>query len=88
MLNYYRALRGRTTRQPVRISPPTLVLWGENDSYLEHHVAHAALALCDDGQLSIIKGATHWLHLEEPERVNAKVIRFLSAEGDQTRDVS
>ena len=78
MLNYYRALRERTApREPARITVPTLVLWGEKDSFLEHHVAHAALALCDDGQLSVIKGATHWLHLEEPARVNAKIIAFL-----------
>ena len=85
MLNYYRALRDGKTRRPARIAPPTLVLWGENDAYLEHHVAHAALELCDDGQLSIIKGATHWLHLEEPERVNAKLIRFLAAEDPDER---
>jgi epoxide hydrolase 4 len=83
MLNYYRALRERpATDQPARIAPPTLVLWGEKDAFLEHHVAHAALALCDDGRLSIIDGATHWLHLEEPARVNAALIEFL---GEQAR---
>ena len=78
MLNYYRALRERTVADPpARIAPPTLVLWGERDSFLEHHVARAALDLCDDGRLSIIAGATHWLHLEEPARVNAEIIGFL-----------
>ena len=86
MLNYYRALRDGKTRRPARIAPPTLVLWGENDPYLEHHIAHAALELCDDGQLSIIKGATHWLHLEEPEQIIAKLIRFLAAEEDAGRE--
>lgn len=82
MLNYYRALGERDKpAQPARISAPTLVIWGENDSFLEQHVARAALDLCDKGQLSIIGGATHWLHLEEPERVNAEIIQFLASEG-------
>ncbi|MGA0556036.1 alpha/beta fold hydrolase [Larkinella sp. VNQ87] len=82
MLNYYRALRERKKPdQPARIQTPTLVLWGEKDSFLELHLAHAALELCDNGQLSIIEGATHWLHLEEPARVNAELMRFLDSEG-------
>ena len=82
MLNYYRALRERRAPdQPSRIAPPTLVLWGEKDSFLEHHVARAALDLCEDGRLLIVEGATHWLHLEEPARVNAELIHFLGAQG-------
>lgn len=82
MLNYYRALRERNRADPpARILPPTLVLWGEDDVFLEHHVAQAALELCDAGRLSIIPGTTHWLHLEEPARVNAELIGFLD---DQT----
>lgn len=56
------------------------MLWGENDVFLEHHVAQAALALCDDGRLSVITGATHWLRLEEPARVNAALTGSLSAQ--------
>ncbi|GAB3283514.1 alpha/beta hydrolase [Larkinella harenae] len=82
MLNYYRALRYRKKpTQPRRILVPTLVIWGEHDSFLEHHVARAALELCNQGQLSIVRGATHWLHLEEPARVNAEIIQFLRAKG-------
>ncbi|MGI4749777.1 MAG: alpha/beta fold hydrolase [Janthinobacterium lividum] len=82
MLNYYRALREREKPdQPARIQCPTLVLWGEKDIFLEHHVALAGLEQCDNGQLSIVQGATHWLHLEEPERVNAEILEFLSSEG-------
>jgi len=78
MLNYYRALRERPSpHEPARIAPPTLILWGENDVFLERHVAEAARNLCDDGQLAIISGATHWLHLDEPAQVNAALIDFL-----------
>lgn len=81
MLNYYRALREREKpEQAARIPAPTLILWGEHDSFLEHHVARAALGLCDNGRLVIMDGTTHWLHLEEPARVNAELLRFLGNE--------
>ena len=79
MLNYYRALRMRPApARPARIAPRTLVLWGENDPFLERHVAEAALALCDDGRLHIVAGTTHWLHLERPDRVTAALTGFLA----------
>lgn len=77
MLNYYRALRRPRSGTPERIVPPTLVLWGEDDTFLGRHVAEQALARCVDGQLVVVDDTTHWLHLEEPEQVNAEVLRFL-----------
>ncbi len=78
MLNYYRALRERPQPEtPVRIQPPTLILWGEKDAFLEHHLAQAALDLCDNGRLTIVEGATHWLHLEQPDRISAEIVAFL-----------
>jgi pimeloyl-ACP methyl ester carboxylesterase len=82
MLNYYRALQERRKpEQPARIQCPTLVLWGKNDSFLEHHVAQTAVEQCDNGQLVIIDDTTHWLHLEEPEKVTAEIIKFFINEG-------
>ena len=79
MLNYYRTLRERPRPEtPVRIRTPTLILWGEKDALLEHHVARAALDLCDDGRLTIVEGATHWLHLEQPDRIAAEIAAFLA----------
>lgn len=77
MLNYYRALGRHRASTPARIAPTTLVLWGEDDPFLGGHVAEQALEHCDDGQLVIVEDATHWLHLEEPEQVNAEILRFL-----------
>lgn len=59
MLNYCRALRERRRGAPSRIAPATLVLWGERDSFLDHHLATACVALCDDGRLVAIEDATH-----------------------------
>jgi pimeloyl-ACP methyl ester carboxylesterase len=78
MLNYYRALResrsGGSTRNPV----PTLVLWGGRDCFLEQHVAQASLKQCDDARLEILPDATHWLHLEQPEKVTTLIRRHLA----------
>ena len=78
MLHYYRALRQRPAGgEPARITPPTLILWGGEDSFLERHVAEAGLALCDNGRLVVVDGASHWLHLERSDRINAELIGFL-----------
>ncbi len=78
MLDYYRALRFRRSGAAARIAPPTLVLWGERDSFLESHLARAALGRCDRGRLVTLPDATHWLHHEEPERVGAELAAFLA----------
>ena len=78
MLNYYRALRERPEgAEPARLSPPTLILWAEDDRFLERHVAEAGLALCDDGRLEMIDGVSHWLHIEQPRRINKRILSFL-----------
>ncbi|WP_376093525.1 alpha/beta fold hydrolase [Roseomonas sp. CCTCC AB2023176] len=79
MLNYYRALPRRPTIG--RIGVPTLVLWGEEDAALERHLAEAAVGQCDEARLEVIPDTTHWIHLEEPGRVNALVLGHLGAEG-------
>ena len=82
MLNYYRALRERpNTGEPARLKPPTLILWAGDDVFLEKNVAEAGLALCDDGKLEIVEGASHWLHIEQPERINTRIIEFLGGKG-------
>ncbi|MFW5473515.1 alpha/beta fold hydrolase [Knoellia sp. CPCC 206450] len=82
MLDYYRALRlPRPALAAVRVTCPTLVLWGENDAFLDTRVGEAALAQCTDARLVVLDGATHWLHHEQPERVNDEVLGFLDGGG-------
>lgn len=79
MLNFYRALRERLHRSGAqRIAPQTLILWAEQDRFLERHVAEACLALCDNGRLEIVEEATHWLHLEQPERIASRLEAWLT----------
>ena len=78
MLNYYRALREREVGgDPARLTSPTLILWAGEDVFLERHVAEAGLALCDRGTLEFVEDASHWLHIEQPDRINARIIAWL-----------
>ncbi len=77
MLNYYRALRQGRSRGSTRNRVHTLILWGANDAALETQVARASLEQCDRGRLEILPDATHWLHLEHPERVTALILHHL-----------
>ena len=81
MLNYYRALREQPKdAEPARVAPPTLILWAGDDLFLERNVAEAGLAVCGRGVLEFVEGASHWLHTERPEQINARVLRWLGEE--------
>jgi epoxide hydrolase 4 len=76
MLNYYRALARHRRPSLGRIKQPTLLLWGERDAALRVELAQASLAQCKNGKLERFERATHWLHLEEPERVAERIAGF------------
>ncbi len=78
-INYYRALRLRRPHPPRRVTPPTLVIWGELDVFLDLEVARQSLKMCDAGESLFLKRATHWVQLEEVGKVNAALGRFFGA---------
>jgi pimeloyl-ACP methyl ester carboxylesterase len=78
MLNYYRALRRRPRGQLPRITRPTLLLWGEQDHFLDHAVAEASLEFCDQARAVYFPDATHWVQVEEAEAVNEAVTGFFA----------
>ena len=82
MLHWYRAIVRRPPPMPAepRITVPTLMLWGVNDLALTRELAQPSIDLCDDGRLVFFEEASHWVHHEEPERVNALIGAFLGAE--------
>ncbi len=81
MLNWYRSIRSQLLQQPgkdeVRIKMPALVIWGKEDHLLSTEMAAASVGFCDHGRLAVIENATHWVHHEEPERVNALILEHL-----------
>jgi pimeloyl-ACP methyl ester carboxylesterase len=79
MINWYRAaLRARPRARPApRVRVPTLIVWGARDAFIDRRYANDALARCDQGRLEVVDAATHWVHHEEPGRVNALLTAFL-----------
>lgn len=80
MLNWYRAAPrspAKWGRDPV-IRVPTLLIWGPKDRNLIREMAPPSIALCEDGRLEFIEEATHWVHHEEPERVNRLLLDFFA----------
>ncbi|KAA2236862.1 alpha/beta fold hydrolase [Salinarimonas soli] len=78
MLNWYRALRHRPRLARPTVEPPTLLIWGGRDRFLQKGLAEASLALCRQGRPLWLDGASHWVHIEEAETVNLAMLRFLT----------
>lgn len=79
MLNWYRALRIKPRARPSnRVTPPTLILWGAGDAFLERGLAEACAKICDDARLVFLEDATHWVLHEQPDAINAALIPFLA----------
>jgi epoxide hydrolase 4 len=76
MINYYRALRHKPGGPPAWIHPPTLLIWGMQDQFLEPELARVSLDLCHRGQGLFLDTATHWVQLEEAGVVNDALARF------------
>jgi len=78
MINWYRAYK-YNRYAPVSIHLPVLLIWGENDAYLITKMASESIAKCSRGKLEIIKGATHWVHHEQPQLVNKLIDDFITS---------
>lgn len=80
MINWYRALlrhRPPFTRGG-RVRIPLLVLWGEQDRFLEVQMAGLSLQRCDNAELIEYPNATHWVFHDEPDATAAAILDFLS----------
>jgi pimeloyl-ACP methyl ester carboxylesterase len=83
-LNWYRAnlapARELAARPPVpAIAAPTLGIWSSGDNYLtEDRMIRSAEHVCGPWRYERIEGASHWLQLDQPERVNALLVEFLT----------
>ena len=79
-LAYYRAgsrwTFSRSQRLP-RVERPVLVIWGERDRTMEPLFADIPNELAGDVTVERLSDATHWVHLDEPERVNELLLAFL-----------
>lgn len=88
-LEYYRQLpHDWNALSPMRVvRAPALVLWGELDPYLGVGLLDGLDRWVRDLRVRRFPTAGHWLNQQEPERVNAALLEFLSAEGYKDRDI-
>jgi pimeloyl-ACP methyl ester carboxylesterase len=83
-LNWYRANSApaqelERTRPFPAIAAPTMGLWSSGDRYLtEGSVEGSAEHVTGPWRYERIDGASHWLELDAPERVNELLLDFLS----------
>jgi pimeloyl-ACP methyl ester carboxylesterase len=79
-INYYRAMF-RQTRQVrsgfPRIEAPVQVIWGERDRYLGAELAEPDRRLVPHVRVARLPDASHWVQVDQPDRVNALLIDFL-----------
>jgi len=85
-LNWYRANLGpeKELVKPVQLpnaKVPTLGIWSSGDAYLtEKPMLDSAKYVTGEWRYERIEGASHWVQLDEPEKVNQILIDFLSAD--------
>jgi pimeloyl-ACP methyl ester carboxylesterase len=84
MLNWYRAwvIGGGMLRQ-VRagfptIDVPTLMLWGENDKFLEKYTTDDTSEFVPNVTIKFLPGVSHWIQQDAPERCNEELQSFLA----------
>lgn len=85
MINWYRAaIRAPTSRRSsIRVTVPTLLIWGVMDQFLKRDMAQASIDLCDDGRVVFLP-TTHWVQHEQPERVG----ELIKEEGGEEKGTS
>ena len=72
---YNRSLRNRLHR----IMSPTLVVWGEKDNFVPRaHGETYTQSIADCGELKVIPGAGHSVHVEKPSETAKLVLDFLA----------
>lgn len=79
-INYYRAMfrQARRARSGFpRIEAPVLVIWGERDRYLGTELAEPDRRLVPNVRVARLADASHWVQVDQPERVNAELLDFL-----------
>ena len=81
-INYYRAAfragPGEIRRSLRRLDLPTLVIWGEQDRYLNGRLTHGLEDWHGNLRVERLPAASHWVMNDAPEEVNRLLRDFLT----------
>jgi pimeloyl-ACP methyl ester carboxylesterase len=61
----------------IRLTTPSLLLWGDRDLTLAPHSFHKLHRAMPNNQASVVTGSGHQPHIGKPEQVNQLVLSFL-----------
>jgi pimeloyl-ACP methyl ester carboxylesterase len=77
-VNYYRAaFRCRPPRPAGAFDVPALLVWGERDPHLGVRLTEGLDRWAPGLRIERVPDAGHWVHLDAPDRVNDRILRFL-----------
>ena len=87
MINFYRGWRyGYLERERkwrnglfAPITTPTLMIWGEEDDFLEKNLTANTQNYVRDLQIRFVSGASHWVQQECPDEVNELIQGFVTS---------
>jgi epoxide hydrolase 4 len=83
MINYYRAnasgLGGADRTMTRRIETPTLMIWGEQDAFLDVALTEGYAPYVTDFTLRRLPGVSHWVQQEAADEVNRLMAAWLGA---------
>ncbi len=84
-VHYYRALLRRNPfklHEAVRaVDKPVQVIWGLRDRHIGVEYARPSVALAPDLRFDTIDDASHWVQVDRPAKVNARLKEFLDPLG-------
>jgi epoxide hydrolase 4 len=84
MINYYRGLiRGGSSWRQYQLGwprsrTPTLVIWGEQDAFIEKYMTEGTDEFVEDLTINFLPEASHWVQQEAPDEVNRIMERWLA----------
>jgi epoxide hydrolase 4 len=81
-LNYYREMfrqggRGMFHGTGMRVSAPTLMIWGEEDLALGKELTYGTERFAPDFRIRYLPRCSHWVQQECPEQVTQLMLEFL-----------
>jgi pimeloyl-ACP methyl ester carboxylesterase len=81
-VSYYRAMfrpdAVRHLPKPLPVTRPTLVIWGEGDSFLGPELARPDPKWVPDARVAVVASARHFVHHDQPDEVNRLIVAFLA----------